>query len=384
MVSFITGANLLDRLGPSLDELHAATATPVTARRPWLSAWTRCHPQYEPLALLERDSCGRLDAVALLGARKTRLVTDFVALGHGTSDQVRLPARDAGAAARLARAVCAHLLSLRVPWRLLVRHLPAGDPVAAAIASTLPCAELVGGDASPTLRFDASRSLRDHVSRNHRQQVRRMLNRMRRDGLVPDIEHLRDPDQIASILPQVEEVCRRRDLHLRGRSALDRNGSCAFFEQVILDHASRGEVELTTLRLAGRLAAYVLCFVDDGVYRMWSCRLHPQWSRYGPGRVANNSALERALTDPAGREFDWMRGEEPYKTSMSNHVERAQDLLAWSAPALQTFLDVPRRFKSLVNRVVWLKPALDATRRLHIHGRRGGRAVVSALRRLSG
>ena len=384
MVSFITGADVLDLLGPSLDELHAATAAPVTARRPWLAAWTRCHPQYEPLAVLERDSCGRLDAVALLGARKTRLVTEFVALGHGASDQIRLPARDAGSAERLARAVCDHVLSFRGPWRLLLRHLPAGDPVAAEIASTLPCAKLVRGDASPTLRFESSRSLRDYVSRNHRQQVRRMLNRMRRDGLVPDIEHLRDPDQIAEIMPQIEDVCRRRDLHLRGRSALDKNGACAFFKQVILDHASRGEVELTTLRLEGRLAAYVLCFVDGGVYRMWSCRLHPQWSRYGPGRVANNSALEHALTDPASREFDWMRGEEPYKTSMSNHVERAQDLLAWSAPALQTVFDVPRRFKSLVNRVDWLKPALAMTKRLHVHGRRRGRAMISALRRLSG
>jgi hypothetical protein len=157
---------------------------------------------------------------------------------------------------------------------------------------------------------------------------------------------------------------------------------------VILEHAARGQVELTTLRLRGELAAYVLCFLDGGAYRMWNCRLAPAWSRYGAGRIANDAALERALADAGATEFDWMRGAEPYKLGLSNHVEHALDLRAWSSPALRSLLDSRRRFKRLIKNAAveheWLQPVLDASQRLKFAGRRGKRAIATALRRARG
>jgi CelD/BcsL family acetyltransferase involved in cellulose biosynthesis len=387
-VKVFSGVDVLDRLGPALDDLHASTVTPVTARRPWVSTWIRCTPDYEPLAIVIEGALERLEAAALLASKKRQVLTEFVALGHGPSDQVCLPARSLEAAAALGRAVAEYLRARSGHWRLVVRNLPSEDPVARKIADELGCAQVLPGDPSPALRFDAGRSLRSYVSRNHHQQVRRMVNRMSREGLVPVIGHLRDADEIRAILPELEAVCRQRDVELRGRSYLDGSEGEAFFRQVILEHAARGEVELTTLRLKDELAAFVLCFLDSGVYRMWNCRVSPEWSRYGAGRVANNAALERALADDAAVEFDWMRGEEPYKASMSNHVARAQDLLAWSSPALRAFLDGPRRLKTTVKRVVveneWLRPAVAAGKRLQSAGRRRTRAAAMALRRLRG
>lgn len=381
----LIGADLLERLGPRLDELHAATRAPVTARRPWLATWVRCHPGYEPLALLVESGVHELAGAALLARRKQRLVTEFVALGSGLSDQIRLPAKDPASAELLARAVIEQLRACPGAWRLTVRHLPPGDPVVARIAAQLPCAELAVGDASPTLRFDAGRALRAYVSKNHHQQVRRMLNRMSSEGFSPLIEHLRERAAIAAVLPEVVDVCLQRDVGLRGDSFLDRSNAAAFFPEVILEHAARGEVELTTLRLRGELAAYVVCFLDGGAYRMWNCRLAPAWSHYGAGRVANNAALEHALADASATEFDWMRGAEPYKLSLSNRVEHAQDLRAWSSPALRSVLDSRRRFKSLVKRAAseheWLQPVLDLSRRLKFAERRGRRAVARAIRR---
>src|SRR6185295_13818449 len=196
-------------------------------------------------------------------------------------------------------------------------------------------------------------------------------------------EHVRERAAVAALLPEVESVCIRRDVELRGESLFDRANTRAFFREVLLEHAAREELELTTLRLRGRLAAYVVCFLDRGAYRMWNCRLDPEWSHYGVGRVANNAALEHALADPAAHEFDWMRGDEPYKMSMSNHVERALDLLAWSTPALRAALDSTRRLKLLLKGVVaehgWLQPAVDASRRLKFAGRRARRSVADRL-----
>jgi len=380
-----SGADVLERLGPRLDELHAATRAPVTARRPWLEAWRATHPGYEPLAFALVDSSGALAGAALLARRRQRFWSEHVALGTGLSDQVRFPAVDAVAARRLAGAIAAHLRALDGAWTLLVRHLPEDDPVARGVAEELGCAALAAGDQSPTLRFGADRTLRGYVSKNHHQQVRRMSNRLRGEGLEPVIEHLRDPAAIEAVLPEVVRVCLARDVELRGTSFLDREGTLAFFHAVVRVHAARGEVELTTLRLNGELAAYVLCFLDHGAHRMWNCRLEPRWGRYGVGRIANNAALEHALADPGAHEFDWMRGAEAYKLSLCNHVEQALDLRAWSTPAVRSVLDTSRRFKGFLKGVFegheWLRPALEASRRVKAATRRRRRAGSSALHR---
>ena len=361
----IEGPRVLDDLSTLLDELHAATATPVTARRPWLQTWLSCFCDYQPLAFVLRME-NRLGAAALLAQRRRLGITEIVALGHGPSDQTRFPCRTADAAVALSRGIASHLLSRPGPWRLVVRHLPMHDPVAIALRGELPRAVLMDGEVSPTLRFGHDRGLRGYVSRNHYQQVRRMTNRMEREHLAPEFDHLHEASTVASVLPELEEVCRKRDAMMRRRSQLDDPSFGAFFRRVILEHAERGEVELTTLRLEGELAAYVLCFVDNGSYRMWNCRFAPKWAHLGPGRVANNQAVEHALTEGGCSEFDWMLGDEGYKSSMANHLEPSQDLLAWSSPTLRAILDSPRRLlltlKGLKDRHEPLERAWNATK----------------------
>jgi CelD/BcsL family acetyltransferase involved in cellulose biosynthesis len=320
---------VLDELGGALDELHAAAATPVTARRPWLATWLSSFP-YEPLVLVILGG-DRLEAAALLAQRRRHGVTEVVAMGHGPSDRVAFPSRGPEASLALSQAMAGYLLGLKGPWRLAVGHLPVGDPVATALAGGLPFGQLIGGADSPALRFGEERTLRGYVSRNHHQQVRRVTNRMEREGLAPAFEHLREPADLRAALPEVERVCRQRDAMVRRRSQLDDPSFGPFFRAVVLEHARRGEVDLTTLRLQGELAAYCLCFVDGGSYRMWNCRFAPRWAHLSPGRVTNNEALRHALADPACQEFDWMLGEEDYKSGLANHVDPSQDLLAWSS-----------------------------------------------------
>jgi CelD/BcsL family acetyltransferase involved in cellulose biosynthesis len=366
-VQLLTGADCLDILSERLDELHAAVGCPVTARRPWLSVWLRCYQEQEPVALVIEDADGRLEGAALLACRRRMGMTQIVAMGHGPSDETRLAVRSGAAAEELGRALADYLTSLPRPWRLQLRHLPQDDPVITVLADRLRHVQLVPGSISPVTRFDADRSLRAYVSRNHYQQVKRMYNRVLREGLSVDIAHLRDTSDVASALDEVETLCYARDVQTRGWSALQQSSAGPFFRQVVLDHADRGEVELTTLRLDGELAAYVLCFRDGGAYRMWSCRVAPAWLRYGAGRLANNAALEHALSDRDYTAFDWMRGNEGYKQSMANHVEQAQDVLAWSSLPVRVVTDAPRWLKALLVDSAERHPAV---RRVLPHARR--------------
>jgi CelD/BcsL family acetyltransferase involved in cellulose biosynthesis len=348
----IAGHQALASLGPAIDDLHAATAAPVTACRLWLETWVRCHPHYVPWVVVVDDGYGRLRAAAPLAWRRRRGIVEIVAIGHEASDDVRLPARDTAAALLLAAALATRLAAIQGPWRLLLGQLRANDAVAVQLAARLPRTKLVPADPSPVTRFTQDRSPRTYVSRNHHQQVRRMLNRMEREGLEPQVDATRDPQEINALLPAVERVCRHRDATLHRRSPFEDPRKRRFFYDVVSRFAERQQVELLTIHLDRDLACYVLCFLDRDAYRMWSCRFDPRWQRYGVGRVGNHFALTRALADPGCAEFDWMRGDEPYKFSMSNTVSHAVTLIAWSGPLCETLTDAPRQVRSTLKPVV--------------------------------
>ncbi|MGH9177862.1 MAG: hypothetical protein ACRD0N_04835, partial [Acidimicrobiales bacterium] len=60
----------MDQLGDDLDELHRASRTPVTARRPWLRAWIGAYRPPAVWAVAVRDAAtSRLDAAALFSER---------------------------------------------------------------------------------------------------------------------------------------------------------------------------------------------------------------------------------------------------------------------------------------------------------------------------
>jgi CelD/BcsL family acetyltransferase involved in cellulose biosynthesis len=366
-VQVLTAPGALDTLGRALDDLHDATAAPVTARRPWLQAWSDCWA-WQPLVVAVTRG-DRLDAVAALALDQRPRGTRVVPIGDGPSDEVRLPARDAQSAAALADGVVAALDALRRPWRLTVRHLPAYDVVAQALTERLPHSTVVAGDVSPQLVPGDVRSVRGHVSRNHHHQTRRLHNRLQREGISVEVAHLQTPDEVAGVLPEVRQVCRARDLELGRRSRMDDPAAGPFFDRVVVDLAARGQVRLTLFRLDGVLAAYVLVLLDGGAARMWHTRMEPRWHDYGAGRLAQDEAVQAALSAGCSL-YDFMRGTEAYKWSLANSATRSWDLLACSGPlqwvgwsaarasshALREVLDHDPRTAAAVER---LRPTLN-------------------------
>lgn len=344
-VRTLTGPGLFEELGAALDEIHTATGTPITARRPWLETWVRSFNGYEPFAVVVDGPGGCLEAAALLAQSGFPGLRQVTAIGDGPSDHLSLPARHPAAARTLARAVADYLEhDLRGQWFLIIRQLTPGDPVAAALAAELPWARILPGQSSPLTRFEERRSIDAHLSRDQRRAVRRRIRRMTAEGLSPEISHLRDPEAVATILPEVEAVCRSRDSDM-GRAYLEDKRKAEFFRAAINRHASRGEAELTTLRVRGQLAAYAVCLLDGETRRLWNGRFAPEWRRFGPGQIANSAALERALTDPSCTQFDWMRGDHPYKLSMANGSTQAEMLLAASSPLIGHALALLRQLK---------------------------------------
>lgn len=354
----LSGQDALRSLGSDLDELHVAVAAPFTARRPWLQTWIDCYHSYVPLIVGVRRT-GRIEAVAPLAYRRRRGAVHVVTLGHGPSDEARLPASDAAGALALALTVAGALADLAKICLVDLRHLSPDEAAVPAVIQAIGHGWKDPGDVSPRLRLGLDRSLRSYVTRNHHQQRRRLVNRIQRAGLRLEVRQVSEPDEVDRLLPGLERLCHERDLAVRGWSRLDDPEYAQFLRKVVSRHAALGAVELTTLTLDGDLAAYLLCFRDGSARRMWHARVRPRWQQYGPGRVATDAAVEAALADPACAEFDWMRGAEPYKFSLSDHVYRAVNLYACTSGPAWVPYAAALRTRSRLRDVRDVHPALS-------------------------
>ena len=311
-----------------LDDLHARTAAPVTARRPWLAAWAQAHRGiWTPWPLLVGDEAA-VDAAALLARRTRAGLTHFVSLGHVFSDYSRLSARDEAAAQDLASAVAAALASLRGPWRLRMEQLPQDDPVVRALRDRLPHTATAAGDGAP--KVDLTRG-EPFGSSSYRQQVRMCHSRLERAGLAKEVCYSTDPAEISALLPQIQAIRQARDHSLDRVSDLDDPVGLAFWRAVVLEFAAREEAEVATLSLNGEIQAYCIGIPDGSTWRMWDHRFRPGMERYRLGQLLEMAVIERAAADGRFSQLDRMRGVTPQKMRTAHWVEPTQHFMAWSS-----------------------------------------------------
>src|SRR5205823_1558429 len=86
----------------------------------------------------------------------------------------------------------------------------------------------------------------------------------------------------------------------------------AFHREVAQQCATRGWLRLHTLRLDGRIQAVLYCFHYGGGGYYYLGGFEPELARYSPGTVLTAHAIRSAI-DEGAREFDFVRGDEPYK-----------------------------------------------------------------------
>jgi CelD/BcsL family acetyltransferase involved in cellulose biosynthesis len=327
------GLTALEPWIPELTRLAQDEGAPLTAGVPWLTAWARAHPSWQPLSVLRVASDGRLVASALLATRFRGPVRQIVALGYGQSDYARFLG-SAEEAEGLAIALAGLLDGFRSPWLLRLDQFPAADRGLTELAGRLSAVTLGPGDASPMIELAGFDPARD-VSKSARQSGRTGRNRAAADGLELTIDRARDPEQIRGLLPALEELHASRDRALGRRSDLEKPEPLAFWRLLLPEAAGRGEVEVVVLRLAGRPVCHLIALLDGPFYRVWDFRIAPGSERYNPGHVLRDDVLRGVVADPRWEAVDWMRGEEPYKKASSTTVVSSSSLHAWSSPGLR-------------------------------------------------
>lgn len=318
---------VLNQAGDLLDAVEA----PICARPLWLTTWFEAFPAVRPVTVVA-GTAGRVDGLACLAVTRQGPLRTVTLAGAGPSDDGRLPTGDPAAVAALATGVGALLRELRGPWRLHLAQLPVADPMVEALLATVPGAYVEDGQGCPQLTFGPDRELARHLSTGGRRAARQARNGILRAGIELRVDRTAEPEQVRGLLPGLVALRRDRDHWLGRRSDLDDPGERGFYAGVISRLAALGQVEIATLRLDGKLAAYLVGLRDGPVFRGWDGRISSDWPALSPGRLLRDALLAALLEDPGVSSIDWGRGELQHKMSAVTEVLPHVVLRAESSP----------------------------------------------------
>jgi CelD/BcsL family acetyltransferase involved in cellulose biosynthesis len=101
-----------------------------------------------------------------------------------------------------------------------------------------------------------------------------------------------------------------------------------FHHEVAARFHERGWLRLHRLRLDGRTRAVLYCFNHGGKGYYYQGGFEPDLARYSPGTVLTAHAIQDAIHAGAS-EFDFLRGDEPYKYAWQASDRENVRLLIW-------------------------------------------------------
>ena len=305
-VEVLRGRRELSRCARDLESLALRCGAPATSRTVWVMASLEAAPDQASWAVVVRDSREAVcAAVVLLDLRAGAI--DLVTLaGTAVGQRGALLVHDLDHAELLGRAVGNVLLARgRHPY-VDLGMLPAADPKVHAFALGMPGARVQAEAPIPVIDFAGHTSVDEFLTHNMQRQMRKASNRIATDGLTMSVAFTRDAHDILELLPTLADYHRGRD-HAHGRAShLDDIPGRLLWESRIRGLADAGILEMATLSLDGRLAAYTFGVLDEPLYRLLEGRFVSEWSRYSPGRILEATVVQRAMDDPKLTHLDWM------------------------------------------------------------------------------
>jgi hypothetical protein len=312
-----------------LDSLFSETFAPSTMRWPLLESWLRYNPKAEPIGILIWND-QVLVAAALLALQHGKGFCKITKIGV-LGEPYCLSARDQFSSDLLGEGVINVLHSIKKPWILYLTDLPDADPVARAINTRLKLSDISIFSNSPQLRFDRESGLIPYLSPNTRSAVAKAKNRIKRDGLMMDMQWWTEACQIEKLLDEIVHVHRERNRQKRGLALLDDPVAAAFFRETVLNYAKAKRIRLLTLRLAGSLAAFAIGILDRDMLWMYANLVSPNWLRYSAGTIINAEVVRWACRVPSIKAVNWGAGIQRYKMSGNVMLTPSIKLMAWSS-----------------------------------------------------
>ncbi|AKF04027.1 GNAT family N-acetyltransferase [Sandaracinus amylolyticus] len=231
--------------------------------------------------------------------------------GTGPSDALDVIAREHDVARAALEAVSAR----RAEWRVLELHeLADGSPLLAA-ARAGHAGRVIVDDAlsvSPVLAWpEGAETLDDVLSASWARRVRYDRRRAARESIVPEVAREHHVDEAVDEALRAWRANHEARWAARGEpGAL--TGRHAFLDEAVPALVREGRAELWSLRAHGALAASYLVLRERAWAGLYLGGFDPALARSSPLVVLIAEIVERLARDGV-RDFDFLRGAEPYK-----------------------------------------------------------------------
>ncbi|MFW2349611.1 GNAT family N-acetyltransferase [Qipengyuania sp.] len=307
-----------------------------------------------PLILVEQSGPAGVEAIAPLVRDRGRLAR-WRLLGDREVHEPGAPLlRDAEAAMRLAKAVCA----LERPVELA--RVPLDSPIVAALREVAPAHGTLivrEADSCPFLSIDAGWSeAESQFSSRRRSDFRRAQRKAEAQGEVSYAMHRPAPVEFDGLFDEAIAVEAKSWKRAAGTAILCDPAKEGFFRSYLRACAERGETRIATMRIDGTMVAMQLAVAWRGRYWLYKIGFDEDVAKCSPGTLlmlhALGEAAREGLTgfemmgeaDSWISEF-WTREAHPcvrlrfYPRTFAGFAGLAQDGLGWAKARLN------RRFR---------------------------------------
>jgi CelD/BcsL family acetyltransferase involved in cellulose biosynthesis len=159
------------------------------------------------------------------------------------------------------------------------------------------------------------------LGKNFRRDVRRLERDFLQSkrAVLHVVDRLQDLPRAMEILVQLHQR-RQRTRGEPGCFASPR--FTAFYHEVVPELLRRGQVQFYWLELDGKPAAAEYQLVGDGILYAYQAGVDPDAMEHQPGKLLNVAILQCAIAR-GYREFDFLRGDEPYKARFGAESRRS-------------------------------------------------------------
>jgi CelD/BcsL family acetyltransferase involved in cellulose biosynthesis len=305
----------------------------------WLETWCRHLGSGHPLVFGIEDG-GEVIALAPIDRTWVGGLSVLRPLGLGVSDYFDLLLPADGERRRAALATFADALVGRGgAWDALdLRGIPAESPTVEELTDAAGARGMrhavLPGYSRPAIALEGTwETYLDTQPGRFRYNLRSRLRRLEQQGAV-GFRTVSRPHDVRWAIVALTELHARR-WHGQHTATIFSSSSSArrFYAEAAQKYAERGMLDLTLLEVDGRPVAGSLGFVDGDTYYYYLPAWEPELAPLAPSSLLLAHLVERAY-GLGLRRFDFMLGDEPYKTRWSNEERETVNLVV-SAPTLR-------------------------------------------------
>lgn len=155
------------------------------------------------------------------------------------------------------------------------------------------------------------------ISKGLKQDIRTALNKFKLLGEI-NFETF-DENALKSVLDTFSTLHKKRQSNKIGQSLFETQTNRNFFYDLAFTFTRRGWADISALKINDRVISVVFTFKYKGTFFYWIPAFDLEFSKYSPAKVHLQNLLKNCF-EQSYKEFDFMRGDEDYKSRWANNV----------------------------------------------------------------